>query len=406
MIAAAGMIVQELATGNKLATFALMGKGAKNFDGVAYAKEMPGVTEPLGFWDPLGFCSDEKLTEGKLKFYREVELKHGRVGMLAALGFVVGENFHPLFGGDIDAPSYLAFQQTPLEAFWPAVVIAIAIPEIYSVFSFEPVVRRVKSDKVGQTWAIRSDFESGDLGFDPLGLKPEDPAELKEMQTKELNNGRLAMIAAAGMIVQELATGNKLATFALMGKGAKNFDGVAYAKEMPGVTEPLGFWDPLGFCSDEKLTEGKLKFYREVELKHGRVGMLAALGFVVGENFHPLFGGNIDAPAYLAFQQTPLETFWPLVVLTIAIPEIYSVFTFETVGANDSRGNPTPQGQPWAIRADHESGDLGFDPLGLKPTDAAELKEMQTKELNNGRLAMIAAAGMVVQELATGNKLF
>merc|ERR1719366_19580 len=255
-------------------------------------------------------------------------------------------------------------------------------------------------------WSIRTDYASGDLGFDPLGLKPTDPAELKEMQTKELNNGRLAMIAAAGMIVQELATGNKLATFALMGKdGAKNFDGVAYAKEMPGVTEPLGFWDPLGFCSDEKLTEGKLKFYREVELKHGRVGMLAALGFVVGENFHPLFGGNIDAPSYLAFQQTPLETFWPIVVFAIAIPEIYSVFTFETVGANDSRGRPTAQGQTWAIRADHEAGDLGFDPLNLKPTDPAELKEMQTKELNNGRLAMIAAAGMIVQELATGNKL-
>merc|ERR1719514_27949 len=289
------MIVQELATGNKLATFALMGKdGAKNFDGVAYAKEMPGVLEPTGFFDPLGFCSADDITEGKIKFYREVEFKHGRVGMLAALGFVVGENFHPLFGGNIDAPPYLAFQQTPLETFWPIVVFAIAIPEIYSVFTFETVGAndsRGKPTPQGQTWAIRADHESGDLGFDPLGLKPTDPAELKEMQTKELNNGRLAMIAAAGMIVQELATDNKLATFALMGKdGAKNFDGVAYAKEMPGVTEPLGFWDPLGFCSDEKLTEGNLKFYREVELKHGRVGMLAALGFVVGENFHPLFG--------------------------------------------------------------------------------------------------------------------
>merc|ERR1740138_1738532 len=199
---------------------------------------------------------------------------------------------------------------------------------------------------------------------------------------------------------------NELAMLALMGKGAKNFDGVAYAKSLPGVTGPLGFFDPLGFCSADDLTEGKLKFYREVELKHGRVGMLAALGFVVGENFHPLFGGNIDAPAYLAFQQTPLETFWPLVVLAIAIPEIYSVFTFETVGANDSRGKPTPQGQPWAIRADHEAGNLGFDPLGLKPEDPAELKEMQTKELNNGRLAMIATAGMIVQELVTKDKLF
>ena len=38
-----------------------------------------------------------------------------------------------------------------------------------------------------------------------------------------------------------------------------------------------------------------------------------------------------------------------------------------------------------------------FDPLGLKPTDAEELKTLETKELNNGRLAMIAIAGFVVQ---------
>jgi light-harvesting complex I chlorophyll a/b binding protein 1 len=61
---------------------------------------------------------------------------------------------------------------------------------------------------------------------------------------------------------------------------------------------------------------------------------------------------------------------------------------------------------PWSIRAEHVPGELGFDPLGLKPTDPAELKEMQNKELNNGRLAMIAAAGMIAQELASGEKLF
>jgi len=164
-------------------------------------------------------------------------------------------------------------------------------------------------------------------------------------------------------------------------------------KEMAGVTAPLGFFDPLGFSSDA--TEGKIRFYREVELKHGRVGMLAALGFLVGENFHPLFGGNIDVPSYLAFQQTPLQTFWPAVVFAISILEVFSVFTF----------NSPFGGEPWSIRSDHEPGNLGFDPLGLKPTDPQELKEMQNKELNNGRLAMLAAAGMIAQEMVSGQKL-
>jgi len=174
------------------------------------------------------------------------------------------------------------------------------------------------------------------------------------------------------------------------------FNGETFAKTLPGITGPLGFFDPLGFCSAEGITEGKIRFYREVELKHGRVGMLAALGFLVGENFHPLFGGNIDVPSYLAFQETPLQQFWGAVLFAIAIPEVFSVFTFQSPISGDS----------WSIRTEHEAGDLGFDPLGLKPTDPAELKEMQTKELNNGRLGMLAAAGMIVQELVTGQKLF
>merc|ERR1712224_725908 len=172
------------------------------------------------------------------------------------------------------------------------------------------------------------------------------------------------------------------------------------AEEMAGVIEPTGFFDPLGFTA--RLPEGKLKFYREVELKHGRVCMLASLGILVGENYHPLFGGDIDAPAYLAFQQTPLETFWPAVVAAIAIPEIFSVYTFQEP-FKYFEGEPQSL---WSMKADHVPGDLGFDPLGLKPTDPEELKTMQTKELNNGRLAMIGAAGMIAQELVSGQKIF
>jgi len=61
-----------------------------------------------------------------------------------------------------------------------------------------------------------------------------------------------------------------------------------------------------------------------------------------------------------------------------------------------------------SMPAGHVPGDFGWDPLGLKKgfVEKGTYDEIQTKELNNGRLAMIAVAGMIGQELATGNKIF
>merc|ERR1712217_596538 len=131
---------------------------------------------------------------------------------------------------------------------------------------------------------------------------------------------------------------------------------VLKAKEMAGVTPPMDFFDPLGFSTD--ISPGKLLFYREVELKHGRVGMLAALGILVGENFHPLFGGNIDVPAYIAFQQSPLQKFWYIVLLLIAIPEVFSIFAFEQVpGTNPAAPEA---GAYWQMRTNRMPGDYNF----------------------------------------------
>merc|ERR1719343_1997227 len=139
------------------------------------AKSLPGNTAPLGFFDPLGFCAD--CSEGKLCFYREVEVKHGRVGMLASLGIFVGEQFHPLYGGNIDVPSYLAFQQTELQTFWPAVVAAAAIPEVLSdTYTYDGLYMGWKVDKKRE-----GGVPGGDLGFDPLKLKPKDPKKFKAM---------------------------------------------------------------------------------------------------------------------------------------------------------------------------------------------------------------------------------
>jgi len=170
--------------------------------------------------------------------------------------------------------------------------------------------------------------------------------------------------------------------------------GSDYAKTLPG-TGPFGFFDPLDLTAD--LSEGKVRYFREVELKHGRVSMLAAVGFLVGEQFHPLFGGNINVPSYVAYQETPLQTFWPTVVGIIGVFEFFSITSIE--GSFEIR-------EAFSNGVNRVAGDFMFDPLGLKPKTPEELSKMQEKELNNGRLAMIGIAGMVAQELVNGEKIF
>ena len=165
---------------------------------------------------------------------------------------------------------------------------------------------------------------------------------------------------------------------------------------LPGILAPVEFFDPLNFAAEA--SESELKRYREAELTHGRVAMLASVGFLVGESgATPLFGGNIDGIAINQFWKVPTG-FWPVILLFIAVPE-----TFRAL-----RGwmEPTVPENYFQLRAGYTPGDIDFDPLGLCPADAMEFKEMQTKELQHGRLAMLAAAGMIVQELQTGNTLF
>ena len=164
----------------------------------------------------------------------------------------------------------------------------------------------------------------------------------------------------------------------------------------PGVSAPLGFFDPLGFTSNN-ITEGRFKFISEAETKHGRVAMLATLGFPIAEQFHPLFGGEVDVPSYIAFQQTPLQIFWPTVLGFLGTLELASIVKFQ---------NPFMGGEPWALKEKVDVGDFGFDPLNLYPSNLDKQKRIKTVELNNGRLAMLAITGMVVQELVSGEKLF
>ena len=50
------------------------------------------------------------------------------------------------------------------------------------------------------------DYFPGNIGFDPLGFYPKSKEGQLEMQQKELNNGRLAMLAILGFVSQEYVT--------------------------------------------------------------------------------------------------------------------------------------------------------------------------------------------------------
>ena len=141
-----------------------------------------------------------------------------------------------------------------------------------------------------------------------------------------------------------------------------------------------------------------LKRYREAELTHGRVAMLATLGFLVGEAVESktvLFNGEISGPAITHLAQVN-PIFWLALGAGIA--------KAETVRAEIGWVEPkdVPVAKPGLLRDEYIPGNLNFDPLGLKPTDPTEFALMQTKELQNGRLAMLAAAGFLAQELVDG----
>ena len=170
----------------------------------------------------------------------------------------------------------------------------------------------------------------------------------------------------------------------------------ASVEGLPGVLAPVGFFDPLGFA--EKASPATLKRYREAELAHGRVSMLAVVGFLVGEKVEGssfLFDASISGPAITHITQVP-DGFWPVIIAFIG--------AYEATRAETGWVDPAdcPVDSPGILKDDYMPGDLNFDPLGLKPEDEEEFLIMQTKELQNGRLAMIAAAGFLAQEAVDG----
>ena len=137
-----------------------------------------------------------------------------------------------------------------------------------------------------------------------------------------------------------------------------------------------------------------VKRFREAEVMHSRVAMMAVLGYIIGESTPTIaYGMNVH--------HTIANNQLPEIAGTVLFPFFLAINISEAFRANTGWVEPG-LGPLFTLRETYYPGDIRFDPLGLKPTDPKEFANMQAKELSNGRLAMLAAAGFCVQEQING----
>jgi hypothetical protein len=126
-------------------------------------------------FDPFNFSNNKDA----LQWYRDSEVKHARLAMLAAVGWPLAE----LMNKSIDrAPSVLnggLGKVSPV--FWAGLLTALSAVELLGIFT----------------------ENNGNYGFDPLGLFGKTQEDRKFKMEAEIFNGRLAMLAIVGFAIQE-----------------------------------------------------------------------------------------------------------------------------------------------------------------------------------------------------------
>eukprot|EP00933_Yihiella_yeosuensis_P071031 TRINITY_DN7921_c0_g1_i11.p1 TRINITY_DN7921_c0_g1~~TRINITY_DN7921_c0_g1_i11.p1 ORF type:complete len:503 (+),score=111.55 TRINITY_DN7921_c0_g1_i11:67-1509(+) len=360
----------------------------KKVTAVAAFENELGVQAPVGFWDPAGFTANGDAAE----FFRRrvVELKHGRVSMLACTGYIVQEFVR--FPGYVTPSDKVAFADVPNGL--------AALNKLPSVGLFQYVffcglcdlwlMHQRPDNPPGQLVTrlfgdVATNYGYGAFGIPAyLGGKPiADPEIKKKKLSAELANGRLAMMAIIGMFFQDGLTGSAWGDWAnytaspLRAAGGDVLVGT-------GGPFPENYWDPAGLSKGK--SEEEMLELRAMELKHGRTAMLACLGwFHVASGVHYIGdfanGEKVSDDPLINLTQLSMGGAMQ-VVFTIMCTEW--LFTYVT---------PPPKDKPWDL--------LGWHSV-IADEEYPEWKKVQMQELNNGRLAMVAIVGLIAQDLYLG----
>ena len=197
-----------------------------------------------------------------------------------------------------------------------------------------------------------------------------------------VNSGRLAMIAMSGMLIQNGLTGQSPMEQLTAGHISPFNDGQGFFAFDPsaelGACPPLGYWDPFGMMAFQD--EEKFRRNRELELKHGRICMVATIGMIVPDLFGR-FGGDLSPSMGLKFSDIPCT-----IEAIYKVPTFGWLQIFALAGAIEAKNQAFPE-------------NYGYPPFWGR-INTLEPEEKQKKllaEINNGRLAMVAMAAIVAQ---------
>jgi hypothetical protein len=150
------------------------------------------LLQQLGFYDPAGMLNNA--SEARFNRLREVELKHGRISMLAVVGYLVTEAGIRL-PGDLTL-SGVKFADIPAGF---AALSAIPKEGVGQIIGFIFFLEMIMRDITGTGEHI-GDFRNGAIDF---GWDSFDEATKLKKRAIELNQGRAAQMGILGLMVHE-----------------------------------------------------------------------------------------------------------------------------------------------------------------------------------------------------------
>jgi hypothetical protein len=157
-----------------------------------------GAQPPLGFFDPLGLLAGD-VEQERFDRLRYVELKHGRICMLAFLGQITTRAGIFLPGSiDLKGDAFSSFPNGIAALIGPDSIPTAGLIQLIALVGFLEI--GVMKDVPGAGNEFVGDFRNGyiDFGWDDF-----DEEEKLSKRAIELNNGRAAMTGILGLMVHE-----------------------------------------------------------------------------------------------------------------------------------------------------------------------------------------------------------